>query len=47
MADFLENLGLGGFAKTEEDIVRLFSIVTQEGTPLIGYGDTIYMNYHS
>jgi hypothetical protein len=46
MAEFLENLGLGGFAKTEEDIVRLFSIVTQEGTPLIGYGDTIYMNYY-
>jgi hypothetical protein len=46
MADFLENLGLGELAKTEDDIVRLFSIVAQEGIPLIGYDNTIYMNYH-
>jgi hypothetical protein len=46
MAPFLENLGLDFFAEDEEDIVRLFSLVAQEGTPIAGYGNTIYMNYN-
>jgi hypothetical protein len=46
MADFFENLGLDWLVKTEDDIVRLFSLVAQEGAPLVGYDNTIYMNYH-
>jgi hypothetical protein len=46
MATFLKNLGLGFFVENEEDIVRLFTFVAQEGTPIVGYGNTIYMNHH-
>jgi hypothetical protein len=46
MANFLENLGLGFFMEDEEDVVKLFSFVAQEGTPIVGYTNTIYMNRH-
>jgi hypothetical protein len=46
MANFLENLGLGFFMENEEAMLRLLSLVSREGIPINGYGNTTYINYH-
>lgn len=46
MPMFLKNLGLSFLAETEEDTKALFGYVINNGTPIKGYYESPYLNYH-
>ena len=44
MANFIENFGLGYLSSDE--IVKLLSIIVEEGKPIVGYSGNLYFNQH-
>lgn len=46
MANFIDCLGLGDMANSEEDLKALVATVVERGTPIVGYYGDQYINYH-
>lgn len=46
MGNYLKHFGLDFLTETEEEVGRLWAYIAQEGTPIVGYYGSPYLNQH-